>query len=331
MQTIRTTTRSLFPNSVLAFLLGALFSNPLPMRTYAADPESLRQRQLSLAVATSAYIYGYPLVLMEFTKLSVLREAQTTVNTFIHSRELSDADSTTVVRPNNDTLYSTAYLDLLDGPIQLHVPDTSRRYYQMQMLDAWSNTFASPGARTTGTLAQDFCIVGPNWRGSLPSGMTIIDAPTNLVWIIGRTKVEGEADLPAANNIQDMYSLTPLVSSPSNLGRRVDASVFSRMRLFDLAIERGSSTATPPELVASLTGVEFFNILSSLMCDNPAPRRDDLALWSFRSIGFVPCRPFNPSRALQKNIDHHAAASVCASAFASTLSNERRVHLKGLA
>ena len=156
MQTIRTTTRSLFPNAVLAFLLGTLFTNPLPMQTYAADPESLRQRQLSLA------------------------------------------------------------------------------------------------------------------------------------------------DIPTANNIQDMYSLTPLVSSPSNLGRRVDASVFSRMRLFDLAIERGSSTASPPELVAALTGVEFLNILSSLMCDNPAPRRDDLALWSFRSIGFVPCRPFHPSRALHK-------------------------------
>ena len=186
MLTIRTTTRSSFTKTVLV-LLGALYSTPLPMRSYGADPESLTQRQQSLAIATSAYIYGYPLVLMEFTKLSVLLESQTTVNTFIHSRELSDAESTTVVRPNNDTLYSTAYLDLLDGPIQLHVPDTSGRYYQMQMLDAWSNTFASPGARTTGTLAQDFCIVGPNWRGWLPRGMTIINAPTNLVWIIGRT------------------------------------------------------------------------------------------------------------------------------------------------
>lgn len=295
MLTIRTTTRSLFAKTVLA-LLGALYSNPLPMRTFGADPESLRQRQQALAVATSAYIYGYPLVLMEFTKLSVLRDAQTTVNTFIHSRELSDADSTTVVRPNNDTLYSTAFLDLLDGPIQLHVPDTSGRYYQMQMLDAWSNTFASPGARTTGTLAQDFCIVGPNWRGWLPRGMTIINAPTNLVWIIGRTKVKDAADTLAANAIQDMYSLAPLVSSPSPTDSY-------RMRLFDRAAEHGSSTATPPERVAALTSVEFFNILSSLMCDNPSPRRDDLALLSFSLIDFIPCMPFNPTSELRKVID----------------------------
>lgn len=72
MSTIRNTTRSSFTKTVLVLLLGALYSTPLPMRTYGADPDSLTQRQQSLGIASSAYIYGYPLVLMEFTKLSVV-------------------------------------------------------------------------------------------------------------------------------------------------------------------------------------------------------------------------------------------------------------------
>src|SRR3712207_6915906 len=37
-----------------------------------------------------------------------------------------EADFRDVVRPNFDTLYSVAWLDLSDGPLVLHVPDTAR-------------------------------------------------------------------------------------------------------------------------------------------------------------------------------------------------------------
>ncbi|NLY97845.1 MAG: DUF1254 domain-containing protein [Clostridiaceae bacterium] len=55
-----------------------------------------------------------------------------------------------VVTPNVDTVYCTAWLDLTKSPVVLHAPDTSDRHYVMQIMDAYSNTFASLGRRTTG-------------------------------------------------------------------------------------------------------------------------------------------------------------------------------------
>ena len=65
------------------------------------------------------------------------------------------------------------------------------RYYLMEMLDAWTNVFASPGTRTTGNGKGDFAITGPSWKGQLPEGVKEIKSPTNMVWLIGRTQTNG--------------------------------------------------------------------------------------------------------------------------------------------
>ena len=82
-----------------------------------------------------------------------------------------------VVTPNVDTVYSTAWLDLPQNPVVLIVPDTDDRYYLVQIMDAYSNTFASIGRRTTGTKAGKFVIVGPDWKGVLPSGLKAVKSP----------------------------------------------------------------------------------------------------------------------------------------------------------
>jgi Protein of unknown function (DUF1254) len=46
-------------------------------------------------------------------------------------------------------------------------PDTNGRYFLLPMLDAWTDVFASPGWRTTGTQAQTFLIAPQNWRPDL--------------------------------------------------------------------------------------------------------------------------------------------------------------------
>ena len=98
------------------------------------------------------------------------------VNQFGSMKAFPDATFTDVVSPNADTLYSSAWLDLKQEPIVLSVPDTHGRYYLMPMLDAWTNVFASPGKRTTGTGKGDFAITGPGWSGALPAGVKEIVA-----------------------------------------------------------------------------------------------------------------------------------------------------------
>ncbi|MFK7904920.1 MAG: DUF1254 domain-containing protein, partial [Chitinophagales bacterium] len=135
-----------------------------------------------LKIVGESYVYGYPLILMDLTKrVSTNIEkphptrASAPVNQLGHFRELPDHTLTAVVKPNVDTYYSIAWLDLGAEPQVLSMPATER-YYLLPMLDAYSNVFASPGTRTTGTDAQTIVIVGPNWKGETPEGLDLIQA-----------------------------------------------------------------------------------------------------------------------------------------------------------
>jgi hypothetical protein len=255
------------------------------------------------ATAVQAYIYGYPLVLMEFTKVSVHLQTRTRDNQFYNVLKPIDPNEKTVVRPNLDTLYSLAFLQLRKGPVVLHVPDTNGRYYLMQIMDAWSNSLMSVGALTTGTLEREFLIAGPNWKGTPPAGMTVISSPTNLVWVVGRTKVtDTPEDIAEVNAIQVQYTLTPLSkhgkshhSERSVFGPSLPSFLFSPLEGFPLLSQNRSIPTTPPVVIATLSGVNYFKLLSLFMCNNPAASADLPALEQFQEIGFAPCSAFNPS------------------------------------
>ena len=153
-----------------------------------------------MAVATDAYLFGYPLVIADVTRqvmTAVAKEGDTMKappNQFVHVRAFPDYTFTDVVSPNADTLYSTSWLDLSSEPMILSVPEMGKRYYLVMLMDAWTNVFASPGTRTTGNNKGDFAIVGPGWSGQLPSNVKEIKSPTNMAWLVGRTQTNGASD-----------------------------------------------------------------------------------------------------------------------------------------
>ncbi|WP_203230619.1 DUF1254 domain-containing protein [Agromyces humi] len=199
-------------------------------------------------------------------------------NEFHHLRTFPPADYRAVVRPNFDTLYANAWLDLTEGPVLLRAPDTDDRYYMLPMLDMWTDVFATVGKRTTGTGAQDHVIVGPGYSGDLPEGVPVINAPTPFVWIIGRIQTNGPADYAAVAAIQDGLSITPLTPRPA---REIDPDV-----------DTDTEALT---IVNRMNAVEFFQYAATALQSIPPHPTDFSILARIARLGIVPGDPFDPT------------------------------------
>ncbi len=233
-------------------------------------------------LSAEVFTYAYPLVLMDVTR--EVMTATTPVNTFAHKRVFPDASYRDVVSPNADTLYSTAWLDLSREPVVLALPDTGGRYYLMPLMDAWTNVFATPGKRTTGTRRGAFAIVGPDWQGKLPQGVREIRSPTAMVWLIGRTQTNGKADYAAVQRLQDQYRLVPL-SAWQKSGRAADPRPAPRALHAD--------KHTPPvEQVAAMDAQAFFSRLAALLPANPPAPADAAMVEKMRRMGLEPGKPY---------------------------------------
>jgi hypothetical protein len=239
-------------------------------------------------ISEDAYIFGFSLVMMELTKFKMSNVAEAgpanaPINQFFHYPAFPPADFRDVVRPNADTLYSFAWLDLSDEPLVLHLPDTDDRYFLFPIMDGYSNVFTSPGKRTTGTGEQDYVITGPFWSGTIPEGLTEIESPTNMAWVAGRTQTNTPSDYENVNNIQKQVTLTPL----SSFGKDYQPPK-------NVPVNPGVDMKTPPvEKILQTDPDTYYNVMANLMKDNPPTPEDAEMVKSFSKIGLVPGEQFD--------------------------------------
>jgi len=236
-----------------------------------------------------AYVYLYSLVTMEITRRQLTNVAEPTgasapPNTYAHVRAFPTADFKAVVRPNFDTLYSSAWLDLRDGPIVVSSPeDTDGRYYELPMYDMWTDAFAVPGQRTSGTGAAHWAVVPPGWNGTLPDDVERIDAPTPIIWIIGRTQTNGPADYPKVHAFQDGLALTPLASWG-------DAS---RVPTPAHPVDPSVDMKTPPlDQVNAMDAATYFDLALELLEVHPPHVTDSPTTMRMARVGLVPGAKF---------------------------------------
>jgi hypothetical protein len=287
---MQTTRRSVLASS--SSLALAAVGRSFPAIAQASSPAVAAQtaitEQEAHAIGVDAYLYFYPLLLMDITrKQSTNIEpgkeiAKGPTNMFISVPTYPSADLKLVVRPNFDTLYSLAWLDMTEEPMIVSAPDTSGRYYLLPMLDMWTDVFASPGWRTTGTRAANFLVTPPGWRGTVPSGMTRIEAPTPIVWIIGRTKTDGPSDYDAVHKIQAGYKITPL----SRWGKPAVPPA--------VTIDPSVDMTTPPKTqLDTMPADKFFSYAAELLKLIPPHVTDQPMIAQLKKIGFEPGKSYD--------------------------------------
>jgi hypothetical protein len=150
------------------------------------------------------------------------------------------------------------------------------------MLDMWTDIFASPGWRTTGTQAANFLITPPGWNGKVSDGFTRIAAPTSYVWIIGRTRTDGPQDYDAVHKIQAGYKVTPL----SEWGKT--------LKPVEVKIDPAIDMKTPPKIpVDTMPADKYFAYAAELMKLHPLHITDEPIIAQMKRIGIEPGKSFD--------------------------------------
>ncbi len=235
-----------------------------------------------IVLGAEAYIFGYPLVIMDVTRsnsaLSIGPE-----NQLRRVRQFPDANFHEVVRPNADTLYTSGFIDMAQGPWVFEMAANAPRYEVMPFMDAWTNVFAAPGTRTLGAAGARLLLVAPHWQGSVPAGLTLVRAPTQMVWLIGRTQTNGVADYPLVHRLQDGIKLRSLSDW------QADPKAAEKISTGWQPAPRKPTPAV--EQMRSMSAETFFSRFSMLLVNNPPAAVDSAMLLKLERVGLKAGQP----------------------------------------
>ena len=224
----------------------------------------------------NAYIYAYPLVVMENTRMNMSSgaAAETGPNHLYHMREFPDHSFRNVVRPNRDTLYSIVWFDLSDEPQVISVPEIDR-YYILPFMDAWTNVFGTISSSKNNGEAGEYLLAGPDWEGEIQQGLELIQSPTNMVWLIARIEAFGQQDVPNIASIQEKISITPLSDWPQGPARPAMVTV----------IDKSEPSANPKAIVDAMSAEEFFAQFLGLLTEQDTLPQDEDMLATLSILG----------------------------------------------
>ena len=225
-----------------------LLSTTLLLATTALAPawaaEPAQDENLAYAIGVQAYISGFPMMdlyrtLWE-TSFDPKRGHDRTLNEFFDFDRLVTSKDDWVVTPNEDTIYSRAFVDLRKGPVVLAIPPMGQRPYWFPVGNMRHDFDANLSWDTIGARGGAFALCPPGWQGVLPEGVKRVDVGTPIIWMLPRFAVNGAADLPAAVALQKQVRLVPLGQWGTGAGAaqvarpQPDAAEFPRFTRADM-------------------------------------------------------------------------------------------------
>lgn len=255
----------------------------MPSSVRPSDVDSGGLSETGIAViAREAYLYFYPLVLMEMTRRS-LAPTRESMGTLLHGRALANERSRAVVRPNCDTLYSIAWIDLSNGPYLFDIPKANGRYFMFQLLDCWTDTVGVVGSRTIGDGPKTVALVGRDWTGELPEGVFVLHLDCRTIWLLGRIYTWGHDDLEETHRFQDGLRLTRWGGGAETAATETEEF---------LAVSR---SRTPPMVAVEEMGFDTFFGLAMELLSREGPHATDWSqLLRLERIGLVRGLTFDP-------------------------------------
>jgi hypothetical protein len=106
--------------------------------------------------------------------------------------------------PNQDVVYGIAYLELDKTPVVLQVPGFGDRFWVYALYDARTDEFSEIG-KQYGTKPGFYLMVGPNWKGDTPAGISgVVRSSTSLVLAAPRIFMDSTPE--------DRAAIQPLLS-----------------------------------------------------------------------------------------------------------------------
>src|SRR5271157_3232212 len=183
--------------AIVAFAMLALSvqAQQVPIPTTAAEVSgpvagTLLTNEYVQMVGRTAYFWGYPIVATSsrrdaFAKAparlylgGVLPMAPIGDLTMLH--DYISPEQSFIVCPNQDVVYGGGFAALDKEPMVFQVPDFGKRFWVYPIYDNRTNEIGRIGQKY-GTKPGFYMIVGPNWNGKVPEGITaIVRSSTDL-------------------------------------------------------------------------------------------------------------------------------------------------------
>jgi hypothetical protein len=251
---------------ILMFCVNVSRSEELPAGLSAEDKE-----ELAYTTGVQAFIYSYPLLhVNQFRHMIHSTDSpryRGPANQLNHSRALRTASESTAASPNNDTLYTLAFLDLAQGPVLIHTPQMADRYFTIQLADAYASNIGDVGSRHTGGAPGKYLLVGPDWDGEVPPGIDeVFRSPTPWVMSLLRILIDSERELEEVHLLQDGFKLTTLEGK-------------------QLPPFPEASLPNPP---ASAEANDVWAVINRELTANPPPQAHSELIDQFAAIGVGP-------------------------------------------
>jgi hypothetical protein len=139
-------------------------------------------------VGRDAYFWAWPMMniynrRLAFTPVKAAAKSGplilSPVNQLAMLTDYVDPDERSVACPNQDVVYGIGALALDVSPVVVQVPDFGDRFWVYQIVDLRTDSFVQLG-KMYGTTPGFYLLVGPNWKGDVPKGITkVFRSPTN--------------------------------------------------------------------------------------------------------------------------------------------------------